>query len=433
MGEFFKRIIYYIKRVIGEIVSFSFEHIFEFLHRQFPNVKWLHVSYYFFKDHCPMRAASLSFYTLTYMVSGLFLVIFISQLFNLNFAEGVVTHLISLALPEEIIPTTDYIITFTKEILANQSILIFASIIAVYNIMILLAEIKENFDEILDHYYTKSGGTYLRNQLVKIVSVFGFIVIFHFFVQPITREISQFALGETAVKYAFNFLLLFLLFHHSSNKLNTLLVLKGALITTIFLFALEYFIFGFLSDKHAFFGSESHQGGLGMIFLFPFWVYLAWNFVFIGLEYIATHTKQSIHKFPIEMESYMFLSILELLYTKKSLEVKFITKRFNISYRHAQELIIHTLLKRQAVTYDRRNDQLISLESWADEPLFKYFKLKHMLIKVEDSQKLQLIQKMSEEKQRKITFRDYFELKHAELDTEEQEPTLWDRFKNLFS
>jgi uncharacterized BrkB/YihY/UPF0761 family membrane protein len=423
----------FVKRVVTEIASFSFENIFGLLHQTFPKIKWLHVSYYFFKDHCPMRSAALSFYTMTYMVSGLFLLIFLSNALELNFAEDVITYLIKLLLPTEIVPTTDYIIQFTKEILERRSVLIFASLIAIYNIMLLLTEIKENFDEILDHYYTKSSGTFIRNQFIKIFSVFGFIIIFHFLIQPIVNEVSQLTFGTIFTKYALTLAVLYTLFHHTSNRISKKLVLKGALLTTLFLFALEYLIFGVIANKHTFFGAESHQGGLGVIFLFPFWVYLAWNFVFIGLEYIATFTKQDLHKYPIEMETYIYISILEMLYNQDSIQVQYLTKRFNISYRFMQEHIIHRLKYQDVISYDARLDQMIPIRGWENKKMFRYFKLKHLLLNISDLKISQLLSQMDEEQLSQLTFSDYFELRKNKVISQTEEPTLWNRFKKMFS
>jgi hypothetical protein len=133
------------------------------------------------------------------------------------------------------------------------------------------------------------------------------------------------------------------------------------------------------------------------------------------------------------MESYIYLNVLELLYHQKAINVKYITKRFNISYRHAQEHIIHTLLQRHAIDYNRKSDVIESRETWLDDPIFRYFKLKHMLINVSDAKKIQMINELNEEKRKALSFKEYFEFKNLETISEEKEATLWDRFKSLFT
>jgi hypothetical protein len=130
----------------NEIVSFSLDHIFELLHTKFQNKRWLKVLFYFFKDHCPQRAASLSFYLITYMVSGVFLAIFIGQWYDLHFTENMIKSLLDFILPKEISVTSDFIISFTKEILERQQFIYIASGIAIFNVFFLLIEKKDHFD-----------------------------------------------------------------------------------------------------------------------------------------------------------------------------------------------------------------------------------------------------------------------------------------------
>ena len=428
--DYFHRLGLFLSNLYDDVISFSMEHIFEYLHFKFPNVKWLQVVWYFYKDHCPLRAAGLSFYTITYLVSGIFLIIFIAQIVGYDAAKSVIQSIINTIIPSEITPTTQYIVDFTDEVLSNQSYIYIISVIALYNMILILSEIKDNFDEILDHYYTKSGGTFIRNQMIKILSLFGFVIFFNFFISPVVETVSQFSNGYLISKYVLIFLLLALLFNHSSNKIKWSLVFKGSLLSTILLLILE-FIFGVITDRHAFFGKTNHTSSLGIIFLFPFWIYLAWNIIFIVLEYIATYTRKNMKKFPIEMEQFLKFSILERLYREKVLSSTFITKKVNIDFRFFQEQIVHYFKKNDFIEYDQKQDNIIGLDNWYDKPILTYFKEQHFLILLNESITSEVLNSLSKEEKDQLTFKDYFELKKIkELPEVEDQRSLWDLIKD---
>ena len=430
--RFFKDVINFLIKLYNELISFSLDHIFEYLHITFPKQRWIQVFFYFFKDHCPLRSAALSFYLITYMVSGVFLFIFISQIFDLGFAENVIKYIINLILPAQINPTTDFIINFTKDVLQNQSYLYIVSVIALFNIFLLLTEIKENFDEILDHYYTKSTGKFLRNQFFKIFMMFSFLIVFNFFLLPFVDSFSQITQGKLVIKYLIFLVFLWLLFNHSSNKIPLHLTFKGALISSILMWFLDYLVFGLLAQKHSFFGSETHTSSLGIVFLFPFWVYLAWNIIFIGLEYIATHTKKATKKVPFIFKQYIRFEILKALYFEKSLKLKDITRRYSIDYRYFQEEILHGFKRDGLVIYDRKNDEISGNGEWFLKPIFNYFQSNQFLVKIKDSDYFSLFNRLPEEDQAIISFKDFFQLR-SDLEIENVDKSFWDKFKDVFS
>lgn len=417
----------------NEIVSFSLDNVFELLHTKFQKRRWLKVLFYFFKDHCPQRAASLSFYVITYMVSGVFLLIFIGHQFDIEFAENVVKSLLNFIIPSEISLTTDYIVTFTTEILEHQSYLYIASGIALFNIFFLLIEIKEHFDEILDHYYIKSAGMFIWHQFLKIFFSICFLGLFHFILQPIISEVSQITFGAMFAKYGILFGFLWILFLHSSNsqKLPVKVTIKGALLSTGLLWVLDYVIFDVISQKHSFYGADNHSSSLGIIFLFPFWIYLAWNIVFIGLEYIASYTKHVSQKYPFAYKQFIKLSILELLSNDTSLHSEIIVKRFGINYRYFQTVILHGLLLDKLVVYDRKTDSIYGTEGWLEKNMFDYFEFEQLIVNQQKSEFVSLIKTMNEETRKSLTFEMYF--KHSYKADEEKDESLWDKFRGFFT
>ncbi|MCB0279785.1 MAG: YihY/virulence factor BrkB family protein [Calditrichaeota bacterium] len=430
--QFVLRLLQLFNTFLNEIVSFSMENVFEYLHIKFPKRKWIHVLFYFFKDHCPLRSAGLSFYVITYMVSGLFLVIFLSQLFSVDFTESVIRYIINMVVPKDIAITTDFIINFTKEILQYQNSIYIISLIALFNMFILLSEIKDNFDMILDHYYTKSTGKFLWNQLVKIFSIFGFLIVFHFFIQPIISEISQITFGSLLTKYVVFLVFLWLLFNHSSNRIPWKLTFKGALLSTLLLLLLDYLLFGLLATKHSFFGSENHTTSIGIFFLFPFWIYLAWNIIFIGLEYIAIHTKINSVKYPVLYKQYIKFKVLEALYFEKELKSTVLIRRFNIDYRYYQQYVLHDFKRDKLVIYHRRKDYIEGNENWFDQPIFNYFTRQQFLVNMAHSEAYAMFLQLPEDEQNSISFKDFFSLRSRYELKEIPANSLWDRFKNFF-
>ena len=367
------------------------------------------------------------------MVSGVFLLVFIGQIFDIEFAESVVRSILNYVIPAEISLTTDYIVNFTKDILQRQSYLYIASGIALLNMFFLLIAIKDHFDEILDHYYTKSAGMFLWHQFLKIFFSICFLGMFHFILQPIISQASQITFGAMILKYGLLFIFLFVLFHHSSNstKLPYIIMIKGALLSTVLLWILDYLIFDLLAQKHSFFGSENHGSSIGVIFLFPFWIYLAWNIVFLGLEYIASYTKSVSKKYTFAYLQYVKLSILEALYNEKTLTSDAIVKRFGIDFRYFQTKILFRLTNDRFVTYHRKRDQIIGKDGWYEKSIFDYFNFDQLIISQDKANYISFLQRLDSNARKKLTFEDYFG-QNAATNQEEQQ-TLWTKFKGIFS
>jgi hypothetical protein len=257
--------------------------------------------------------------------------------------------------------------------------------------------------------------------------------MFNIFIQPIVTVInSHVTFGSLISKYGVLFLFLVILFLHSSNskKLKFFVIVKGALLSVSLLWVLDYLIFGILATKHSFFGSENHGNTLGVIFLFPFWIYLAWNIIFVGLEYIATYSRLSVKKFPFVYKQYIHLSILEALYKKKQLHSDYIIKKFGIDYRYFQMEVLHRFILDELVIYDRKNDTIYGYENWENKKIFSYFEPSQLLIPIEYSSLAGFIQSLNEQQKKSIKFKDFFEL-NEKLDQEEIAETVWDKFKNL--
>ncbi len=98
-----------------------------------------------------------------------------------------------------------------------------------------------------------------------------------------------------------------------------------------------------------------------------------------------------------------------------------------------QEHIIHRLKYQDVISYDARLDQMIPIRGWENKKMFRYFKLKHLLLNISDLKISQLLSQMDEEQLSQLTFSDYFELRKNKVISQTEEPTLWNRFKKMFS